>query len=160
MQKRVLVLVLVFVFGFGFLAAGKSPKSRLLPVKLLIAKSVYFDNETGFAAVGADAIRELKNWGRFRVVESRDRADLVFVLSSEAYSDEVDDLGPGNNTNFEPDWFLHFHYRPANAYLTVIDTITGDTLWAGSHVWGGLLTGFNSAGRRLVHRLRKQVDPQ
>jgi hypothetical protein len=160
MRKRVVVLALVFVFGFGLLAPAKSPKQHLLPVKLFAAKSVYFDNETGFAAVGADAIRELKRWGRFQVVRSRDRADLVFVLSSEEYAEEVDDLGPANKTNFEPDWFLHFHYRPANAYLTVIDTITGETLWAGSHVWGGLLTGFNSAGRRLVHRLRKQVDPQ
>ncbi len=160
MQKRLVALALVFVFGSGLLAAAKSPKQRLLAAKLFAAKSVYFDNETGFAAVGADAIRELKRWGRFRVVQNRDRADLVFVLSSEEYSEEVGDLGPANNADFEPDWFLHFHYRPANAYLTVIDTITGETLWAGSHVWGGLLTGFNSAGRRLVHRLRKQVDPQ
>jgi hypothetical protein len=160
MQKRVVVLALVFVFGFGLLATANSQKQRLLAAKLFVAKSVYFDNETGFAAVGADAIRELKRWGRFRVVQNRDRADLVFVLSSEEYSEEVGDLGPANNADFEPDWFLHFHYRPANAYLTVIDTITGETLWAGSHVWGGLLTGFNSAGRRLVHRLRKQVDPQ
>ena len=160
MRKRVAVLALVFVFGSGLPRTAKAQKHRLLPVKLVVAKSVYFDNETGFTAVGADAIRELKRWGRFQVVQNRDRADLVFVLSSEEYSEEVDDLGPAKSTNFEPDWFLHFHYRPANAYLTVIDTITGDTLWAGSHVWGGLLTGFNSAGRRLVHRLREQVDLQ
>jgi len=160
MRKRAVVLALVFGFGFGPLASAKSPKQHLLPTKLFAAKSVYFDNQTGFAAVGADAVRELKRWGRFQVVQNRDRADLVFVLSSEEYSESVDDLGPASKINFEPDWFLHFHYRPANAYLTVIDTITGDTLWAGSHVWGGLLTGFNSAGRRLVHRLREQVDPQ
>ena len=160
MEKRVVVLTLVFVFGFGLPAAAKSPKQRALAAKLFVAKSVYFDNETGFAAVGADALRELKRWGRFRVVQNRDRADLVFVLSSEEYSEEVGDLGPANKADFEPDWFLHFHYRPANAYLTVIDTITGETLWASTHVWGGLLTGFNSAGRRLVHRLREQVDPR
>lgn len=160
MQKRLVALALVFVFGSGLLATAKSPKPRVLAAKLFVAKSVYFDNETGFAAVGADALRELKRWGRFRVVQTRDRADLVFVLSSEEYSEGVGDLGPANKADFEPDWFLHFHYRPANAYLTVIDTITGDTLWAGTHVWGGLLTGFNSAGRRLVHRLREQVDPR
>jgi len=160
MEKRVIVLALVFVFGLGLPATAKPPKRHVLAAKLFAAKSVYFDNETGFAAVGADALRELKKWGRFRVVQNRERADLVFVLSSEEYSEDVGDLGPASKTDFEPDWFLHFHYRPANAYLTVIDTITGETLWAGSHVWGGLLTGFNSAGRRLVHRLREQVDPQ
>ncbi len=156
-RKRVALLALVFVLGSGFLTAAKSLKPRLLPAKLLMAKSVYFDNETGFAAVGSDALRELQKWGRFRVVPSRDQADLVFVLSSEEYSD---DLGPSGNTDFEPNWFLHFHYRPANAYLTVLDTITGERLWTSSRVWGGLLTGFNSAGRRLVHRLRKQIEPQ
>lgn len=157
-RSRVAVLVLIFVLGSALLTAAKSQKPRLLPAKLLMAKSVYFDNETGFAAVGTDALRELQKWGRFRVVPSRDQADLVFVLSSEEDTDDFD-LGPTDNKNFEPDWFLHFHYRPANAYLTVVDTITGERLWASSRVWGGLLTGFNSAGRRLVHRLRKQVEP-
>ena len=70
MQKRVVFLAVVFVFGFGLLAPAKSQKPRVLAAKLFVAKSVYFDNQTGFAAVGADAIRELKRWGRFRVVQT------------------------------------------------------------------------------------------
>jgi glucose dehydrogenase len=53
---------------------------------------------------------------------------------------------------------FHFRYRPANAYLIVDDAITGERLWSGRHIWGGLLTGFNSAGRRLVHKLRNQIE--
>jgi glucose dehydrogenase len=53
---------------------------------------------------------------------------------------------------------FHLPHKPANAYLTVVDAISGQKLWTSSHVWGGLLTGFNSAGRRLVNRLRKQVE--
>jgi hypothetical protein len=80
---------------------------------------------------------------------------LVFVLSSE---DESRSLANPADRRFGPDLSFHFRYRPANAYLTVDDAITGERLWTGSHVWGGLLTGFNSAGRRLVNRLRKQIE--
>jgi hypothetical protein len=158
MRKRLAPLLIVF-FGCGLLTTTGAQK-RPLPAKLFSAKYVYFDNQTGFAAVGRDAVRELKKWDHFHVVERREQADLVLVLSSEEYSDQLDDLAPNRGMNFEPDWFLHFHYRPANAYLTVIDRVSGNTLWAGVHVWGGLLTGFNSAGWRLIHRLRKQIDPR
>jgi len=43
------------------------------------------------------------------------------------------------------------------AYLTVIDPKTGANLWSGKHLWGGLLTGFNSGGARLVKELEKQT---
>ena len=42
-------------------------------------------------------------------------------------------------------------------YLTVIDPITGDNLWSDSHRWGGVLTGFNTAGERLVKKLENQT---
>jgi len=44
------------------------------------------------------------------------------------------------------------------AYLTVIDAATGDKLWSKEHLWGGLLTGFNSAGARLIRELEKQTQ--
>src|SRR5580704_9791668 len=45
-----------------------------------------------------------------------------------------------------------------DAHLTVIDPKTGQNLWTDSHVWGGLLTGANSVGERLVKKLEKQVE--
>ena len=44
-----------------------------------------------------------------------------------------------------------------DVYLSVIDPRTGEKLWSDSHHWGGLLTGFNSAGERLVQKLEKQI---
>jgi hypothetical protein len=155
MRKQAIFLAATFLLFSGFLTAAKGQK-RPLASKLFTAKSVYFDNQTGFMAVGDDAVRELQKWGRFQVVRRRDDADLVFVLSSEVYSE--DDVNrPVFDGDFEPDLF-HLPHKPANAYLTVLDAISGQKLWTSSHVWGGLLTGFNSAGRRLVNRLRKQVE--
>jgi hypothetical protein len=155
MRKRAGVLAAIFILGSGFFLPIQAQKHLRLPPRLLTAKLVYFEDQTGFTAVGGDAVRELEKWGRFQVVRSRDQAELVFVLSSE---DESRSLANPADRRFGPDLSFHFRYRPANAYLTVDDAITGERLWAGSHVWGGLLTGFNSAGRRLVHRLRKQIE--
>jgi len=44
------------------------------------------------------------------------------------------------------------------AYLTAIDPATGENLWSDSHVWGGLLTGFNSVGERLIRQFRKEIE--
>ena len=156
MQKRINFLIVVFVLGSGLVATVKAQNHDNLPRRLFTAKFVYFEDQTGFAAVGGDALRELERWGRFQVVRNRDQADLVFVLSSKIESERL--ASPTEDRRFGPDLSFHFRYRPANAYLTVDDAITGERLWAGRHVWGGLLTGFNSAGRRLVHKLRRQVE--
>ncbi len=48
--------------------------------------------------------------------------------------------------------------RPRAAYLTVFDAKTGKSLWTDSHQWGGLLTGHNSAGARLITKLKKEMQ--
>jgi hypothetical protein len=154
MRKRATFLAITFVLFSGFLTAAKAQK-RALSTRLFTAKSVFFDNQTGFTAVGDDAVRELQKWGRFQVVRRRDDADLLFILTSEIFSDAPDK--PPYNGDFEPD-LLRLPHKPAYAYLTVLDAISGKKLWASSHAWGGLLTGFNSAGRRLISRLRRQVE--
>lgn len=155
MRKRAGLLALVF-FGSGLFYSAGAQKGHEVPRRLLTAKLVYFENQTGFPAVGGDAIREIQKWGRYQVVQSREQAELIFVLSSKIEADGV--RSPFEDRRFGPDLSFHFRYRPANAYLTVDDATTGERLWSGRHLWGGLLTGFNSAGRRLVHRLRKQVE--
>jgi hypothetical protein len=152
MRTQVVVLILLFVLGSA-LRMDAQDKRRSLPPKLLTAKSVYFDNQTGYRGVGDDTLRELDRWGRFQVVRHRDDAELILVLSSESYLDDQSKPSGG----FDPD-LLHLPHRPADAYLTVVDAATGQRLWADSHAWGGLLTGFNSAGRRLVNKLRKRIE--
>src|ERR1700723_3280787 len=74
-----------------FPAPPKAPKRPAISARLLAAKSVYFDNETGDSAVGRDTLRELNQWGRFRLV-GQDQAQLLLVLSTEEFTD--DDFPP------------------------------------------------------------------
>ena len=156
MPKRVGLLAILLTVSSGFSAPVRAQNRPTLPRRLLTAKFIYFENQTGFPAVGDESLRELEKWGRFRLVRNPDQAELLFVLSSKIESDAL--VNPDEERRFGPDLSFHFRYRPANAYLTVDDAITGERLWSGRHVWGGLLTGFNSAGRRLVHKLRKQLE--
>ena len=152
MRRQTIILAFLFVLGSA-LPIGAQDKKHPLPPKLLTAKSVYFDNQTGYRGVGDDTLRELDRWGRFQVVRRRDDAELILVLSSESYLEDLSKPVGG----FDPN-FLHLPHKPADAYLTVVDAATGRKLWADSHAWGGLLTGFNSAGRRLVNKLRKRIE--
>ena len=121
----------------------------------MVAKSVYFDNETGDSAVGRDTLRELAEWGRFQVVGQTD-AQLFIVLSTEEFTD--DQFAPAAGA-LDPST-LHLPRKPLNAFLTVIDKSTGDRVWIDSRPWGGILTGANSAGRRLIARFRKRIEKQ
>src|SRR5215469_4805615 len=68
--------------------------------KILDAKAVYFDNQTGSDPVGHAALGELRKWGRFQIVSNRRQADLIFLLSTDPYKDgnvlSADDNGQVN----------------------------------------------------------------
>jgi hypothetical protein len=134
--------------------------------RILSAKTVYFEDRTGVDAVGDAAAAQLKKWRRFKIVEDKSQADLVLLLSADPYNGGYIITAGGQtgsvdtNGQVEEDRVPNFNrLAPVrDAYLTVIDPKTGETLWSGSHAWGGLLTGANSAGERLVKKLQKQIE--
>jgi hypothetical protein len=133
--------------------------------QILTAKTIYFDNQTGSDAVGNNALAQLKKWGKFRVVQDRKQADLIFLLSADPYRGGNIILSNGQTGSVESDGHINQDEVPnynkqsptRSAYLTVIDPKTGVNLWSAEHLWGGLLTGFNSVGERLVKELEKQT---
>lgn len=132
---------------------------------ILTAKTIYFDNQTGSDAVGNNALAQLKKWGRFRVVQDRKQADLIFLLSADPYRGGNIILSGGQTGSVKSDGHINQDEVPnynkqsptRYAYLAVIDPKTGVNLWSAEHLWGGLLTGFNSVGERLVKELEKQT---
>lgn len=151
---------------FGTLsAASAADRKKLAPSpKMLSSKTVYFRDETGADAVGKGALDELRKWGRFQTVSDREHADLIFVLSSDPYRGGLILLAGGQTASVgaerhvEEDAIPNYNTQSPSrfAYLTVVNAATGEKLWSGEHVWGGLLTGFNSVGRRLIKDLEKQ----
>jgi hypothetical protein len=134
--------------------------------KMLSAKTVYFENRTGADAVGAAAVAQLKKWRRFQVVRDKQSADLILLLSADPYHGGYIIFASGQTGSVDANGQVQQDVVPnynrlapvRDAYLTVIDPITGNNLWTDSHVWGGLLTGKNSVGARLIQKLQKQMS--
>lgn len=160
---------LVAVLSFASLVTPRSVHSQkqlAKSPKILAAKTVYFDNQTGADSVGAAALAQLKKWTRFQIVGDKKSADLIFLLSADPYNGGYIIFSGGQTGTVDSSGQLQEDRVPnynrqapiRDAYLTVIDPKTGQNLWSDSHVWGGLLTGANSAGERLVKKLENQVE--
>ena len=91
-------------------------------------------------------------------------ADLILLLSADPYkggnitfaSGQTGSINDGHITK-DPVPNYDKQSPTRYAYLTVIDPETGDNLWSGKRLWGGLLTGFNSVGERLIKKLENQT---
>jgi hypothetical protein len=158
-------LLFLVVLASSIAPISAQPQKQLArSPRILSAKSVYFENKTGVDAVGSKALAQLKKWGRFKIVQDRKQADLVFMLSADPYKGgyiitggQTGTVDKNGNINEDPVPSYNRLAPVRDVYLTVIDAKTGDTLWIDSHPWGGLLTGFNTAGERLVKRLENQT---
>jgi hypothetical protein len=127
--------------------------------KLLSAKSIYFEDRTGVPAVGKDALSKLREWSHFQIVSDKNQADLILLLSASPPRGDRIIYSGGQTGTIDEDPVPKYHQSgpPRAAYLTVFDAHTGESLWTDSHQWGGLLTGHNSAGARLISQLKKEM---
>lgn len=149
-------LVFAALISVTLLAALTTPTSatnkKILAIspKIVSAKTIYFENQTGNSAVGDKALAELRKWGRFQIVNNAESADLAIILSAVRYSSGMILFGKplDHDTDSAP---------PEFAYLTILDPSTHDLLYSDSTRWGGLITGVNSAGVHLVKKLKQQI---
>ncbi len=159
-------LLVVFILATWIAPTSAQAQKQLAQSpRILSAKSAYFDDRIGVDAVGSKALAQLKKWGRFQIVQDRKQADLIFLLSADPYKGGYIIMSGGQtgtidkNGNIDEDRVPNYNKQaPVRyAYLTVIDPKTGENLWSDSHRWGGLLTGFNGVGERLIKELEKQT---
>ena len=158
-------LLLTFLVTSLLLATPANAQKQMAQAqKISSAKTVYFQNETASDAVGKNAEAQIKKWGKYQLVANPKQADLIFLLSADAYnggniifaSGQTGSVDKGGiNVDPVPDYNKQAPTR--FAFLTVIDPKTGENLWSDRHQWGGLLTGFNSVGERLVKKLENQT---
>ena len=164
MRNYAHLVILVLINLIVPISADAQKQSAKSP-KIVSARTVYFDNRTGNDAVGATAVAQLRKWGRFQVVQDKKAADLIFLLSADPYHGGYIIFASGQTGTMDPNGHVQEDSVPdynrqapvRDVYLTVIDSSNGQNFWSDSHVWGGLLTGVNSAGERLVQKLQKQI---
>ena len=143
---------------FLFVAAGacmaKTPHAPLSP-KLLAAKTVYIENH-GSAKQADKVHKELEQWGRFEVMDSSNKADIVLVISSTA-----GEHSSGKTRTYDPKangGYGGWKYgkvdsdSPSSAHLEIRDTKSGDTLYSDDRQ--------ESSTHKLIQELRKRIEEQ
>jgi hypothetical protein len=168
-----LLIAALLVFpGVSVLSA--KTKHAPLPDRILEAKTVYIDNQSGVADITDKTYDELSKWGRFKIVSSANDADLVLLVSANAYVSgyRTSSHGTASGTDTDTDINVESQTTPEvgqTTYLTVIDPNTGSALWADLRSNGGgrgLITSLIAAHaaanavRGLVQELRQRIDEQ
>ncbi len=164
-MRKYAAIALVVLTNLIAPISAHAQKHSAISAKILSAKTVYLDDQTGVDAVGIATMTQLRKWGRFQIVQDKKTADLIFLLSADPYKGGYIILASGQTGTVDADGGIQKDSVPnynrqapvRDAYLTVIDPRSGQKLWADSHVWGGLLTGRNSAGARLIRKLQSQI---
>jgi hypothetical protein len=129
--------------------SSHAQKQLAKSLKILSAKTVYFDNQTGVEAVGTAAVAQLRKWGRFQIVHDKKTADLILLLSADPYNGGYIIFASGQTGTMDADGHIEQDRVPnynrqapvRDAYLTVIEPRSGQNLWSESHVWGGFANG-------------------
>jgi hypothetical protein len=70
-------------------AALANKKATSLSAAVLGAKTIYVDNQTSDANLQNNAFMALARWGRFQVVDSPQKADIVLRLTGSSYVQSV-----------------------------------------------------------------------
>jgi hypothetical protein len=79
-MKKTMSVFFVAVMLLGFEIAHANDKRGTVPSKVLSARTIYVDNQTNDAELQNDALVGLTKWGRFEIVDSAQKADVVVRL--------------------------------------------------------------------------------
>ena len=137
-----------------------------LPQKVMTAKTMYIDNRSGVADLGDRAYEELRKWGRFQIVDSAEKADVVLLLSAREYISGYSS-GSYQNTSGSVDSYGNVSAQTygsgsshaivsGTTYVTIVDPKGGASLWSDARAWGR----WKSATRGLVKELRQRIEQQ
>lgn len=162
--KQITLLVSILLTLASLASAKKQPavQHAPLPAKVLEGKTIFIQNDSGWADAADKAYTTLKAWGRYQVVDSKEKADLILVLQVI----EEEENGRGSS------WVSTYNYKtgawtngsvssPSTDILRftqikVIDPTTNETAWTDRQVWRRK----RSATQVLIESLRQRIEEQ
>jgi hypothetical protein len=131
-KTRFVFLLTAAVLSLGIAYANEKPGA--VPAKVLSAKTIYVDNQTNDAELQHDAYMGLGKWGRYDIVDSPQKADLVLRLSGSSvvkfvpggeaaatYNPKPVSEKSGAGEELAP---------PGRTRLVLIEPKSGTTLWS------------------------------
>lgn len=162
--KQFVLGILVFVSAACLLAAKKEEKVQHapLPAKVLAAKTIYIQNDSGYADMADKAYTQLKAWGKYQIVDAKEKAELVLVLAVTSTQRE----------GRSPSWVSVYNSKTGGwtngtvqtpstetlnfSQLTLIDSATGEVAWSDRMIWRRK----RSATQELIKSLQRRIEEQ
>jgi hypothetical protein len=155
-------LTSVFFLALMFLSVELSQaneKRAAVPSKVLSAKTIYVDNQTTDAELQHNAYMALRRWGRYEIVDSPQKADVVLRLSGSSVVKFVPGGDPSATYNPKPvseeSAAGEDLAPPGCTRLTLIEPKSGTTLWSDVRK-----TSNAQEKSRLLDGLHEAVDQQ
>jgi hypothetical protein len=158
-MKKTISVFFVAVLLLGLEIAHANDKRGALPSKVLSARTIYIDNQTNDAEIQNDALVGLTKWGRFEIVDSAQKADVVlrffgsstvkFVPGGEAattYNPKPVSDKPAAGEELAP---------PGYTRITMVEPKSGTILWSDVRK-----TSSPQEKSRLLEGLHDAVDQQ
>lgn len=143
-----------FTWGIVVCLAAWTVKAQppSLPQAVMNAHTVFLENETGFVELQYTAVLELSKWGHFQQAESREKADLVLVLSGGTHVHAIPDGQYPRTTGLNA--FTEESVPSGRTKIALVDPKTGTTLWSGLH----RTEGGKVKGGHLLDELRQAYE--
>lgn len=152
-------------------AAAQASKPMLSPLlRLQAAKTVYVKNVEG-NSIGFDTIETtIEGWGRYKLVDSVAKADLVIEVTSPSDSDSGVSVSSSSSTasgKYEQSNKSTRELSPGGGTIRLVvrDAKTSSTLWFSSEQVKGAIkkntreNNLVEAAQKLVSRFRGRVEP-
>jgi hypothetical protein len=109
MRQPILSVLLAAALIPAIQVAAKQQMLSPIPAKVMKAKTIFVENQSGYDRARDEFAGELGKWNRFRIVYNRAGADLVVILTA---------------VNTE-----------RTTQIAFIDPTTGDKIWNNSMAW-------------------------
>jgi len=124
LKKRIFPAVLVLCVAVLSVWAN----STTLPEAAVKARTIYLQNDTGFAELEYTAVLELNKWGRFDLAESAGKADLILKLDGSTRVRAVSN-GQVPGAHFTDDASVPAGYTR----IALVDPKSEQMLWSDLH---------------------------
>ncbi len=163
MKARRLSVALLLLVAVVTPAVGKNKKAPL-PEKIITAKTIFIQCKD--AEIKEKAYTQLTKWGRYVVVDSADKADLVMVVETSTHlsgftshtQKGYDFSHGGSNSGIAtaPDRTTTSADYSGTTSIDIVDAKTGESLWADSKPW----RAFHSATKDVIKELQERIEKQ
>jgi hypothetical protein len=132
---RLLAASLIFLATLLLLTARAQAddKRPALPKSVSSAKTIYVDNRTTSAELQNTAYTELVKWGRFQLVDTPQKADIVLRLSNGNYVKFVPaaSSAPANDPKADKqNGGADEAVPPGCTRISLVDPKSGNSLWS------------------------------